>query len=128
MDIPIRVTVDRRTWYRGRGNRESKLLRKDGRMCCVGFLCKVMGWKDDLIRDAAGISELDWSDGPEFPKQWLKRATPSAVNGIRGLAKETTPFSDLYFINDGPKLPAEEREAQLIAKGRELGIEFSFEN
>lgn len=45
-----KFTVDRKTWYRGRGGSGSRLLRKDGMMCCLGHIGKQCGLKEkDLL-------------------------------------------------------------------------------
>jgi hypothetical protein len=41
----MKLTVDRKTWLRGEGDRVSRLLRpSDGQMCCLGF------WLADYCR------------------------------------------------------------------------------
>jgi hypothetical protein len=46
-------TVDRKTWLRGEGSDDSKLLREsDGKMCCLGFACLQLGnVKKDSLKD-----------------------------------------------------------------------------
>lgn len=45
----IPVTIYRDRWYRGQGSGASKLLRYDGRMCCVGFMCLAGGATEEDI-------------------------------------------------------------------------------
>ena len=92
MNDPIKVAVDRRTWYRGKGSDESMLLTKDGQRCCVGFLCQTLGWKDSQIQGIAQISRLEPEEGFDFPDDWM--------DGPGDDPKETPAFFKLYTTND----------------------------
>ena len=106
----INVAVDRETWYRGEGMGESKLLRKDGRKCCVGFLSielgacanKILG--RDILNDVKGEAIEKFTDG-------------YAVD-----------LTQAYVANDDTNITEAEREAKLIIIGQHMNVNFSFIN
>lgn len=102
----VDVVVDRAKWLRGEGSYDSCLLRPDDRkMCCLGFACKALGLRDDVIESVGEPCELDW----EHP---LKRAN----------------VKSLVVANDNTDITDDAREASLIEDGQKLGLNFSFIN
>jgi len=106
----INVVVNRNTWYRGEGMGESRLLRKDGKKCCVGFLAIELGaCRKDLL-------DID------------------ALFGVR--VKDIDRFNDThdevlieaYIANDATNITEAEREAKLIIIGQHMNVNFSFIN
>ena len=45
----IKFTVKRSNWFRGEGSERSRLLRGDGKMCCLGFLALSCGFTEEEI-------------------------------------------------------------------------------
>ncbi len=42
----MNLTIDRTKWLVGERSSVSGLLREDGKMCCLGFYCKALGFTD----------------------------------------------------------------------------------
>ena len=49
----IEFTVDRKTWWRGKGGAGSRLMRpEDGKKCCIGFFAhQICGLKKDELEE-----------------------------------------------------------------------------
>ena len=123
----MKVVVDRRTWWRGHGASDSYLFSRDSkagevRMCCVGFLCRVLGYSDASMHAVDGISAIEEPPPTPLPNAWLQPQL-----GTTRLI-ETPAFGSLYTLNDNPNIDEAEREAELIRQGAELGIDFEFVN
>lgn len=107
-------TVDRRTWYRGKGGLSSALLREDGRRCCLGHVAQQCGIPDNTIL---------LKDTP--------RDAPSRLWPI-GFVVLDDYNSDLVreaiHTNDNSEIPAKEREARLQSIFRRANIELVFIN
>jgi hypothetical protein len=104
----IKVTVDRAKWYRGEGPDLSRLLRGDGKMCCIGFLGKAMGIPDDAM---IGVETLYGTTIPEacaFSDQYRDA------------------LIDAYDVNDKKGMKAAEREQKLKRLGKKMGVAFTF--
>lgn len=104
----LKVVVDRQKWYRGQGPKESKLLRTDGQMCCVGFACKAARLTDAQIEDWATVQE-----------KFIKKAP--ALSGFLD-----NRAAGLYSMNDTKHLPDPIREQQIYELGQQIGLDFSF--
>jgi hypothetical protein len=109
--------VDRRTWYRGKGSEESRLLTVDGKRCCIGFVGQQCGVSDDDLRGksdirnaaACGVSRQVW------PK-WM-----------RGDDHDASIYR-AYITNDDTDLTDSERETKLKTIFAEYGDEIEFTN
>ena len=127
MNKPIKVIVDRQTWYRGNSSDHSYLLTIGGeygdseRLCCVGFLCRAMHYSDSQLEDVQTIGAIEREGYCDpFPKTWAAEHDDELY--------ETNAFFQLYKINDDPAITDEERELALIQQALPLGIEFEFVN
>lgn len=70
-----KLVIDRRLWYRANGATTSLLLRRDGRMCCLGFYSLACGVPVDDIRGVDEPSSLiDAATGTKLPERmsWLR--------------------------------------------------------
>lgn len=128
----LKVVVDRREWFRGRGGDFSNLLTISGRMCCIGFACLAAGIPKNRIRNEPVVGTISpWFDGPdrEVPFKDPDRITIE-VEGLSEIlwnGKAKTQFT-AYEINDSEELTDAEREEVLIKLGPQLGLEFEFIN
>ena len=114
MNTPITVVVDRQTWFRGHGAIDSRLLLpgETPRMCCMGFLCKVMGFTDAEIYDVPALDVVED----------IKSIIPTEWN------YNESNFRALYGINDNPGISDATREDALIAHAKQFDIHFEFVN
>lgn len=110
--------VDRRTWYRGRGNENSKLLRADGQRCCIGFVAQQCGVADDSMMDIGEVAGLKEDDQQKFPS-WMQ---PN-----RGTHEKNSVYG-AYSDNDDSMIDDATREAHLIKRFKEQGDEIEFTN
>jgi hypothetical protein len=111
MSSPLKVVVDCEAWARGKC---SHLLDPQGKMCCLGFVAKKLGYSDADI--------LNWS-------------CPASVQALKHdhnvLVKEEedTAFTDLAVeINDDMHIDDKTRMKRLRALGKEYGVHFTFSN
>jgi hypothetical protein len=106
----VQVTVDRENWLRGEGDCRSYLLREeDQKMCCIGFLAKVLGADEGHILQASTLSQVSVNEAREFV--W----------------KHESILGDAYQVNDQEGLDDAKREAKLIELGKKMDVEFTFE-
>ena len=90
-------------------------------MCCVGFLCRVIGLSDTQILGIPSIAEVQQEEfHAPFHTDWLHQDSGEDV--------ETPEFFDLYKINDDEDRDDDQREAYLIEQAAPLGIDFEFVN
>lgn len=106
----IECRVDRKTWYRGKGGKESRLLRDDGTRCCIGFLGKELKIPDDDMLQETELSHCSTRVGRTF----------SDDNDIA--------VTSAYNVNDDDTISDRERETELIVVGKDMGVNFIFEN
>lgn len=119
------VTVDRSTWYRGKGPGLSRLLTSEGRMCCLGFASIEAGCSKAEIDDQAYPStvRLEYqSAGREFPE-----ALKALVSDEPDSDGSSALGNKLAAVNDDPDISDETREYTLQALGVLAGISFRFE-
>jgi len=111
--------IERSKWYRGKGGAESRLLREDGTMCCLGF---------DCIR--RGIPEGELFIAPS-PKSLLRSVYDPALEGLvkpapSGLPMSTDVVVEIIGINDMTLISEETREARLKELFEKLDTEIIF--
>ncbi len=108
---PLTVVIKRRQWFRGRGPENSRLRTLDGKMCCLGFDAKALGFKNE---------DIDM------------KTTPDSVNGyVPGLARSghnTRICASMMDVNDDDMLTDNQREAKLIKLAKRIGRVFVFKN
>ena len=107
----IDVSIDRKRWLRGEGGRVSSLLRpSDGKMCCMGFYCLVMGLSPEDICDIHSLGAI--KDNQKFDV----------------VIQEMLPIlSQLYHTNDHPSISSADRETKLVELGHKADINFTFQ-
>lgn len=110
----VTVVVDRSRWYRGQSSKDSRLLREDGQMCCLGFACLALGASRDDIFNRSRPAQLTGSVARLF------------VSGHGGIWTDATDAADAMRTNDDKFLDEPERERRIIGMGRRLGLAFVF--
>lgn len=108
----IKVVVDRKKWLRGKGDLNSALLLKNGKMCCIGFLARVLNYKPKGIR---GICILE-------------DTAPVLAEQQKFIDENMDALSDAYGINDDMDITDTVREKELRRIGKEMGVRFVFKN
>jgi len=103
-------TVDREKWYRGKGETGSKLVRRDGRMCCMGFYGKTCGVPKKRMR---GVGSFHTTE-PIIPVP-LETKYPSLLDKI-------------YATNDCVEITERTRERLLKRYLKEANIKVTFIN
>jgi hypothetical protein len=116
----MKYVVDRRTWFRGKGADDSKLLMDNGMRCCIGFVGKQCGISDDDLLGVAEVTAMHY-DKKKFPT-WMRE--PYSLKGKAGL----TVIGQAYHTNDDENINDEQREARLKEIFAEAGDEIIFEN
>jgi len=109
-DIMINVAVDRKTWYRGKGMAESRLLRPDGQKCCIGFLGIELGACEEDLLDLDAFVDVRVKDIERF------NDTHDEV------------LTKAYVTNDDKNITEAAREEQLIVIGQLMDVNFYFIN
>ena len=105
----INVIVDRSRWLRGSVN--SRLLRDDGKMCCLGFVCLKLGYTEKEIKNKNTPYELTYNDiFGDF----------STYNAAKNTVYHLMKLNDSIITNDVDK------EIEITEIGKEIGIQFKF--
>ena len=133
MLLPIKtLTIDRAKWLRGEDSVDTYLLRqRDGKMCCLGFLCLAAGFSRRDITDVGEPSDIinpndtsDYLEGtrdeardlmhhPQIRRLYYKFDVPFA-DQPEGAKYQTDVCKTLIEYNDKLQYGPEEREQHLI--------------
>ena len=108
----MKFTVQRSTWYRGRGALDSRLLRADGQKCCLGFFGL-----------ACGISELALLDKPS-PRS-VKGKPPKDFMFLTNGIPDSPLCGEIMRTNDDP-MDEKNRESKLINLFKSAGHTVEF--
>lgn len=112
----IELRIDRKKWVRG-GNGETQLLNREGRMCCIGFLCRAVGLSKDEIERYPVVGDLIRSRPQETDSQRNARIQSYQAAGILKAGKaprDPAWINRCYDLNDDGSIVDEERERKLI--------------
>lgn len=113
----VTVRIDRTRWQRGKytiKNGSKLLVSKGGRMCCLGFVCLVLGAKKrDILH--AGYPAGTMLDLPGLTER-------------NGQIQNTGFSEDAASINDDTSLSDRQREIQLRKLAKQNGFIFKFVN
>ena len=119
----LNVTVDRRTWIRGRSG-ESMLLSDDGRQCCMGFASLAGGLSKEEIH-----RKLTVGGAVAHIRSRHGIGTESVCpTDLQRFVDSQTISSEVYDANDNADINDADREKQLTTLGLEAGIAFTFTN
>jgi hypothetical protein len=119
----MKFIVPRRTWFRGQGTAESRLLTLKGMRCCVGSVGQQCGVSDAEMKNRKAIHSFSFSETDRLGR-------PQILGGFLEWMYLGCGFfiSSVYNINDNPNLSDAEREKQLKEKFAEQGDEIEFIN
>jgi hypothetical protein len=110
-------TIDRATWLHGEGSDDSYLLRPaDGKMCCLGHYLKAVGIEEEAITSVDTPSNLPVEVLNEIPSWLLHENRIHVSSECQYLMKD----------NDDTTDSRNEKEANIIAGFKEVGIDVSF--
>ena len=118
------VVIDRKTW--GHGIAGGYLLQDNGKMCCLGFICKEIGMEDSRILDFGLISTVFNNERNEFPEILSPLLQDGTHDPSGGTSRQLQMM--LVDINDNQDLTAIEKERRIIETGKKADINFSFVN
>ncbi len=116
----MEFTVDRKTWYRGKGGMFSKLLKEDGRKCCLGFLAKAYGYEDSDILNKASFRNL--SDASLITRLLVGDSN----NELLGENYCTSLHETIADINDNRTFSDETKEKELTELFAQADIKVNF--
>ena len=109
----MKFTVDRSKWFRGQGERNSRLLTDSGKMCCLGFYSQACGITDDEMRCISSPGSLN-----RRPSGFECLVTGSKVN--------TDICIGLMMTNDDVSIGDRAREERLTRLLAAIGVEVEF--
>jgi hypothetical protein len=105
-------TIDRSKWFRGGKPEDSRLLRDDGKQCCVGFYL-----------EACGVPRKHLLRANYFPRD----TTPTVPAGADWLmVSRDAGEASVYVVNDAPGYSEEKRESLLTKLFADQGIDVTF--
>ena len=113
--------IEESKWYRGKGSKESMLLRQDGTMCCLGFDALRRGFSEKEILGVGSPSRLSGSvDNPKL--RGLTEEDPVFI-----MAKANTDIvSEIIQVNDDDRITDEQRKSKLTELFQRLDTEVVF--
>jgi hypothetical protein len=111
----MKFTVDRKTWFHGRGT-GAFLLYYDGKRCCIGFVAQQCGITNEDILMIGTISSINSQENIRKVPQWMQADNVESSGGI----------NEAYNINDDILISDDEREMKLKALFLKNGDEIEF--
>lgn len=112
------LTIYRDSWARGTGAIESRLLRENGQMCCLGFLALACGYSREYIEGVSTPASL-LRDVPDLDNLW--------PDGTLTTASHSTPtINQMMRTNDAREMPAPLRELLLRKLFADIGYAVEF--
>lgn len=115
----LKVKVNRKKWYRGKGPAKSSLLCSNGQMCCIGFLGKALD-----VKNAHMLKQPTLHDAT-----YHKSMSDSVRHVVTEMVDEFDyELSRAYQINDDPEIEDDEREVRLKKIGKSMDVVFTFIN
>lgn len=113
----MKVTIDRKQWHRGDGNKDSALcVPETGKMCCLGFVCMEYGVKKlDMTGITCPAYLLTETELPNWLVEFYRRPD-------RGDADVITMMN----INDTKGIDDVSRERVLTMLAASHGLELEF--
>lgn len=113
------VIIDRTKWIRGSKHDEfgsTCLLNNMGNMCCLGFLGKAIGYTDGQLYDV------------NCPNDFVKKHPDLRNNWPNYTEEHDNTYQKLIKANDRPLYSGREREEKITTLGKNIGVNFVFEN
>src|ERR1700722_8114543 len=87
--------VDRKRWYRGKGQDDSWLLNRNNKMCCLGFYAEACGVDHKSMRDIPS---------PEGVAHWKTKLV------IKRYGRNNLTCNNMMSVNDDEDINDSERE------------------
>lgn len=112
-----KLVIDRKKW--GRTATGGNLLNNEGKMCCLGFQCRAVGFKPKEIRGKGMPADVDVSAKRLQKVAWL-------VDGSEG--NSTVVAEKLALINDDWDTTDKQKEKAITKLFANNGIEVTFIN
>jgi hypothetical protein len=112
----MKFTVDRKMWFRGQGADESRMLRTDGKRCCIGFVGKQCRVPDKDMRNKKVIDAIKTPSSKALFPVWMTKDCYSVKRDI----------DRAYGMNDCPLMSETEREQRLKELFLRNGDEIEF--
>ena len=107
--------IKRSKWLRGVDSVDSRLLRDDGLMCCIGQICRQMGVPDEKLLDKS------------FARHVFTTGQSPLTNPVSERTNVDHDWVKLaYKINDDVSIIDSFREQQLEALAAKNGHSFEF--
>src|SRR5882724_8027325 len=127
----LKLTVKRYQWFRGQPSRQSKLLRHDGKMCCLGFAALASGYNPSDIREVTTPQSLATNFRTEKPMGVIARLVgPGSYD--ENYYKSTDHCGEIMQTNDFTidqgVLGDTERECRLSWLFAKIDVEVTFED
>ena len=117
----IKVTVKRSEWLRGEGAEASRLLRGDGKMCCLGFVCLALGATKEQILNKDSPLQLQKNTRFRVTNLLERRELHCELHWVHHDA-----VCDAMELNDYEHTSDACKEGQLIPILAKVGIELEF--
>ncbi len=108
----MKFVITESTWFRGHGPEQSRLLRQDGTMCCIGQICKQLGVPDSAILDSKTVVAIPSAED-EKTSEFIDAITLHGLN-------------QAYCINDNANIDDVERKRQLVEHFERAGVGLDF--
>jgi hypothetical protein len=110
-------TVSRKTWYRGKTDEDSSLLRPDGQRCCIGFVAEQCGVSDAGAMNTLTARELPSRSLEKMPEwMWVNKLSPGS------------DIDKCYALNDSAVIKDSERKQRLRAAPRSQANDLRYTN
>jgi len=114
----MNLTIDRKKWWRGKGKEESSLLKKDGRMCCLGFYCRKLGYtKKDIYLKRTPESVCNFRENLN-----------SLVTVDNRIKSNNFACTELMVANDNILINDREREISITKWMKQIKVKVKFIN
>jgi hypothetical protein len=115
----LKVEVSKKSWFRGQGVENSRLLCKTGNnMCCIGFLGRTLGLKPEQLRGIATLETLADS---------YRGCGVASVQPVIDLAdNHGESLVKAYYANDDEEITDHTRITTLKKIGKEMNVNFVF--
>jgi hypothetical protein len=125
----VKFIVDRSNWFRGQGNDKSRLLRKDGGRCCIGFVGQQCQVSDGDMLDVAEALQIDSAASIRKFPAWMQSTTSGDLSKAYAINDEVIEHDNEGEVLGECEVQSEsDREKQLQSLFAENGDEIEFIN
>ena len=115
-----KFTVIREDWFRGKGGEPSRLLTRKGKMCCLGFCARSLGYRRQSILTRTGPDDTVLrTSRNRWPSSLLQKDEG-------GPYWNTELCAGIISINDDTSSSDEYKEAKLKKRFEQAGFKVDF--